>query len=313
MKSSGELSSFFPVGKVWLGAVTITLSLTACSDDALSPMNGGASQMPDPVAAAPRQIVEQADTLLMLSIRLGVQSSVPVGDPEVIETMTCSDRHCMGDLETVLNVGDLLDASLSPVDLSGLDGAAVESSGFHRAMVPAIALPPGALPMEGSQTPSVTFYGVWGHSGLAAVMIGDNEWVGRQGDVENRIHGATAMPFALGSAAAANPGGTGEAVWRGIVEAAAVSTHPYEHRTGTAEVRIPDLSHPHVSVAVAIDGASIGSATWADMELVDGRYGAGMPGHDAVQGLFAGSGHGDTWGVFDTDRYVGAFGAKRGQ
>ena len=47
------------------------------------------------------------------------------------------------------------------------------------------------------------------------------------------------------------------------------------------------------------------------MQPADGGFRAGAAGTDYLEGRFHGPGHEEAWGVFDTDAYVGAFGAKR--
>jgi len=64
-------------------------------------------------------------------------------------------------------------------------------------------------------------------------------------------------------------------------------------------------------VEIDVPGFAIDSPAWADMPLVDGGFASGSSGTDRLEGNFHGPDHSETYGVFDTGAYVGAFGAKR--
>ena len=104
-----------------------------------------------------------------------------------------------------------------------------------------------------------------------------------------------------------NPSGVGGATWNGIAEA--TSTRTFIRRAGTALASIPDLSNPLISID--IDLPDIVSLSWDDMRLDNGRYEAGTAGSNHLVGDFYGPDHRETYGIFDTGAYVGAFGAKR--
>ena len=108
-----------------------------------------------------------------------------------------------------------------------------------------------------------------------------------------------------------NPAGLGTATWTGIAEAA--STRTFQWRPGTASITIADLSHPRVSVDIDVPGYAIDAPAWADIPLASGRFAIGTAGSDYLEGNFHGANHGETYGVFDTGAYIGAFGAKRDQ
>ena len=47
------------------------------------------------------------------------------------------------------------------------------------------------------------------------------------------------------------------------------------------------------------------------MPLVDGRFVFGAAGNDYLEGNFYGVDNSEAYGVFNTDNFTGAFGAKR--
>ena len=125
--------------------------------------------------------------------------------------------------------------------------------------------------------------------------------------IQGTLQGVTST--VAGDSAGTDPTGSGSARWTGIAEAA--SPRSFERRTGTATIGIADLSDPRVTVDVQIAGNSIGSPAWTGMELDAGSYGTGTHGTDYLKGGLYGPRHQETYGVFDTGTYVGAFGAKR--
>jgi len=84
-------------------------------------------------------------------------------------------------------------------------------------------------------------------------------------------------------------------------------------REGTATLTIADLSstEPAVSVAIDIDGSPIDKPGWTDLSLAGGHFQYGTAEADYLEGNFHGAEHSEAYGVFDTDTFTGAFGAKR--
>lgn len=157
-------------------------------------------------------------------------------------------------------------------------------------------------------------YGFWSEYGFAVVEIGNGTMSGEVVPDQAEPVSFTgelswALAYVFGEASGTNPTGIGSATWNGIAEAA--STDTFERRSGTATVTIADLSRPRVGVAIDIAGSPIGSAAWSDMPLTYGGFASGTPGTDGLEGNFHGPDHSETYGTFDTDTYVGAFGAKR--
>jgi len=85
----------------------------------------------------------------------------------------------------------------------------------------------------------------------------------------------------------------------------------FDRHQGTSTITIPDLLVPSVDVEVEVHGDEIGSSAWTSIPLTAGHFAAGSKGQDRVEGNFYGDGHEETYGIFDTDAYVGAFGATR--
>ncbi len=157
---------------------------------------------------------------------------------------------------------------------------------------------------------SFTRYGFWGEHGYAAVEIGAGTLAAEaDGQLWSGRFDA-AYAWAAGEASGTSPAGTGSATWRGIAEAA--RTADFARLTGTAELRIADLSRPLVDVDIDLDDGGAGVALrWIGMTPSDGGFGKGTAGTDRIDGHFHGPAHEEAWGVFDTGAYVGAFGAKR--
>ena len=157
--------------------------------------------------------------------------------------------------------------------------------------------------------PSATVWGFWGEYGVGAITAFSGNLSGRYDGVafSGTMSGATSL--ALGETSGTNPGGIGSATWDGVAEA--VSLRSYGRQQGTARIEIADLANPRASVDVRLSGRSIGSSAWDNMPLSGGEYGAGSVGRDFLEGKFHGPNQEETYGVFDTGTWVGAFGAKR--
>ena len=166
--------------------------------------------------------------------------------------------------------------------------------------------------------PTATAFGAWGEYGFAGVVIGNGSLTGqaRQTVVgvqttvpfEGRI--GYAFAYVMGNTTGTNPSGVGVATWEGIAEAAALRT--FERRLGTATLVIADLSDPRLSVDIDVDGFAINLPGWANLLLTNGGFTSGtVAAGNYLAGNFHGSGHEEAYGVFDTEAYTGAFGAKR--
>ena len=119
-----------------------------------------------------------------------------------------------------------------------------------------------------------------------------------------------ALAFAMGDTSGTSPMGTGVATWEGVAEA--VSLRTFERRLGTGTLVIANLVDPRVSVDIDVDGFAINPPEWANLPLPNGGFTFGTLADDSyVAGNFHGMDHEEAYGVFDTEAYTGAFGAKR--
>ena len=156
---------------------------------------------------------------------------------------------------------------------------------------------------------SVLRYGFWAEYGHAAVEIGTGALSAVDGGRTWRGDFTMAHAVVGGEVSGTNPAGTGGATWRGIAEAVRIAG--FERLPGTAELNIANLSQPRVDVAIDLDDGGSGVALrWTGMTPAAGSF-SGRAGSGRIDGRFHGPGHEEAWGVFDTDAYVGAFGAKR--
>ena len=256
-------------------------------------------------------IVERADTLIIPSLHLNYRLTAQ-GQTEsdrLAVNMRCSGTRCVGSDGTVVTLDDLI----SPSEDTYLQEVSLDSRGGFDTVTAKSGFDVGGN-IEGitfSEIPSATEHGLWGQYGYAAAAILSGPVSGRFEGVAFRGDIGLAVTYVTGDASGTNPAGLGGATWRGIAEAA--STRTFERKKGTAVVTIEDLSRPRVNVDVDVGGHSIGSSAWTDMALTEGRYGSGAHGRDYLSGGFYGPDHVETYGVFDTGAYVGAYGAKREQ
>ena len=299
-----------------------TLALAACggsgsratlTDDELERI------LSDPRVVRLEEVLDRSDTLLVSSEHLNYSLTAEgrtIGE-RIVERMSCTGASCAGDEGTELSVQDLINPSeqiLDPSDEIRPTEVDIGSrSGFDTVTLGArFEASESIEDVTISAAPSVFSFGFWGEHGFGAVDVTD-------GSISGSIEGipfdgsfGVARAYVAGTAAGTNPTGTGSATWSGIAEAA--TTGDFQRHRGIATVTIADLSQPRVGVDIDISGQDIGSPGWADIPLTDGRFASGSVGtSDFLEGNFHGPDHGETYGVFDTGTYVGAFGAKRDQ
>ena len=309
-----------------LAAVAAALTLTACG--------GGGGDSPDPVdlLLAPRvvrlkKIIERSDTFSIAAVHFDY--SVSIGNADAIANRLSNNASCTrascdveaedGGMETTA-VQDLIDLSVN-VDTTEIS---LGSRGGFDTIAIASEFDVSGLILDDTATftpPIATAFGVWGEHGFAGIVIGNGSLTGeaRQTVVgvqttvpfEGRI--SYALAYVMGNTTGRNPSGVGVATWEGIAEAASLRT--FERRQGTATLVIADLSDPRLSVDIDVDGFAINSSDWANLPLTNGSFTFPPSGTVAdgnyLAGNFHGSGHEEAYGVFDTEAYTGAFGAKR--
>ena len=305
--------------------VTMLLLLAGCGGD------GGDNgvEMPEdgtPLASDERgkrlvRIVERANTLLVPGAHVDYAVSIldQTEEDSLLEAVSCEGIICsaegVNDLELDLRAFIDLDIeiSVSEANLQSRDGFdTADVKGNLDLSDIGIQLPVITL----TEIPEVQVYGFWGEHGMAGLGLADGPYAGQVNsdpfDIPFDGHMKVAIPFALGDVPGTNPSGTGSATWTGIAEA--VSPRTFMRREGTATLTIADLSlpQPTVSVAIDIDGSPIGGPRWRDLALDDGGFTVGTPrDDDYLEGNFHGADHSEAYGVFDTDIFTGAFGAKR--
>ena len=296
------------------------------------------------------RIVDRSDTVLIPGFHVRYAIDTEGDEPPTIlgtslpnlqgETLraylstSCTDGRCVvddtlvninteWDPRTVINAGDLVDPS---ADIDPSQVAVGPPGGFDTVRAPGVFDITGSIPdpcgngpcsVSAAVAPAATGYGLWGNYGYAAVEVADGFWSGQVhlsyfgravGDLSFEGELSYVWAYAIGRATGSNPT-RGRASWKGIAEAA--STHTHERRRGTALVTVPDISNPHVRVEIDIEGYAVGSEGWDDIPLADGHFVTGTAGSDYLEGNFHGPDHSETYGVFDTEAYIGAFGAKR--
>ena len=309
-----------------LAAVAAALTLAACG--------GGGGDSPDPVdlLLAPRvvrlkKIIERSNTFSIPAVHFDY--SVSIGNADAIANRLSNNASCTrascdveaedGGMETTV-VQDLIDLSVN-VDTTEIS---LGSRGGFDTIAIASEFDVSGLILDDTATftpPTATAFGAWGEHGFAGVVIGNGSLTGQgrqtgfgvQTTVPFTGHLSYAFAYVMGNTTGTNPSGVGVATWEGIAEAASLRT--FERRQGTATLVIADLSNPRLSVDIDVDGFAINSSDWANLPLTDGSFTFPPSGTVAdgnyLAGNFHGSGHEEAYGVFDTEAYTGAFGAKR--
>ena len=275
-----------------------------------------AEKRADPRVVNAGRILDNADTLLIPAAYFNVIVSADDVEQEtsMVFRGSCTGLNCYLTGTTPDETLELSLEELNFIDSEDDDGdehiirfELGERDGFNTVLVE------GASHLtddwEGVEAGATALsYGIWADYGFAAVVIaGGTISIEDEGEtIQADIRGGLA--FVAGEPAGSNPTGIGSATWRGIAEA--VETRTFQSRYGTAHITIPELAEPSVDVEIDIRGYSIGSAAWHGIPLDDGRYEAGISGRDRLVGDFYGPEHEETYGVFDTGAYVGAFGAR---
>ena len=286
------------------------LTITACG-------GGGGPLRPDGGQAAPagerlQGLLERHDTLLFSAVhsRYALSAEGETVDVASADAVSCEGAGCVAGDGTTIRARDLIDPA-AVVGLDAVDGSLRGSRGGFDTVTLEDSFESVERLSDITVTAAmeVTSYGFWGEHGFAAVTVGAGPLSGRIGATPISGEFGFTSAYAVGDATGTNPAGMGSAAWRGIVEAA--STDTFERHRGSVAVTIADLSRPRVGVAIDVLGHSIGAPGWADMALSGGHFTAGTAGSDYLAGNFHGPDHGEAWGVFDTEGYVGAFGAKR--
>ena len=152
-------------------------------------------------------------------------------------------------------------------------------------------------------------YSFWGTYGFANLLLGSGPLSLVMDGAPHNGRFGIAQAYVLGDASGSNPAGAGSAQWTGIVEASPVET--FERLSGTATLTIDDLVDPEMAIAIHVPRHNINQPGWSRLSVSDGAFESGIPGSDYIGGHLHGPQHGEAWGYFDTDAYIGVFGAQR--
>lgn len=299
-------------------SAVLALVLVACGGGGGSPSsptagsnNGGIPNTPATQRAA--TIAQHADSLLIPS----QQVDVTIRAQGQSETERISERfHCAGVRCTGVQTGLFIDLDgvgnivAVPRNVRLGSRAGFDTTTYSVDSLEAVADLVNEFPgLRIDGLPSAMAWGFWGEYGMGVVSAANGRFSGRFDGIAFSGTMASGSALALGETTGTNPTGIGAATWEGVAEAA--SLRSYTRQQGTASVSIADLSNPRVSVNVQLSGRAIGSSAWNDMPLAGGEYGAGSVGRDFLKGKFHGPNHEETYGVFDTGTWVGAFGARK--
>ena len=292
-------------------AVAIPLMLAACTGGGDSPT--AADRRLDELRSDSRVIrlegiLERADTLMIrnLHLRYSFSSEGVTLTDELVVGFACSGVRCVAEDDgTEVTITDLIDPSSA---IAASDFELGSHAGFDTATLHGVFEVEESIPeVTLTTSPTINSYGFWGEYGLAAIDIVDATVSGLVDGTEISGSMGFAGAYVIGETSGSNPGGTGSATWTGIAEAAAIATS--ERHQGAATITIADLSRPRVDVDIAIPGHDISAPGWEAMALANGRYASETEGA-YLEGHFLGPDHSETFGVFDTGRYVGVFGAQ---
>ena len=311
-----------------LAVVATALTLAACS-------SGGDEETPDPVDLLldPRvirlqRVVERSDNLLVPGLHVGytllIDGQRETTDP-IFQSATCSGAtQCETEATTnthatTVTLQDMLD--FSTFDLGGVGVTLGERGGLDTVDIVTDIDVTGSILSDAINVtpPAARSFGFWGVHGFAGVVIGDGPFSGEAQNQTLNVQTTTpfqgelsfALGYAMGDVTGTNPSGVGSLTWDGIAEV--VSTRTFERSPGTVRVVIQDLTQAplHAGVNIDTDGFRIGPAEWSNMEVTGGRFTHGaVSSQDYLEGNFHGPGHVETYGVFDTGSFTGAFGAK---
>ena len=309
--------------------VLLSLSLAACSggggdgddevempDDEVVP-----EEMPMEIDPRVRQlggIVERTEVLLMPGIHVSYSVSAlgeTISD-SVLQDITCAGAACTVFGETIDLTDSITEDLIDPdVDISITEiELGTRNDGFHTASIsgslPASLIDGLLADITITEIPEVMGYGFWGEHGMAGLSIADGPFSGRAQGLPFSGNMQVVVPFAFGDASGSNPTGVGEASWTGFAEVLALNT--FRRQEGSVTLTIPELLEPTLNVVLRDDsGNPIGKPGWDGLALNEGHFMFGAAGDNYVAGNFHGADHSEAYGVFDTDNFTGAFGAKR--
>ena len=251
------------------------------------------------------RIFTDADTLQISSIYGEYETTAlgQTGSGTYYITYDCSGTTCVSNLGLPVTISDIYDPNNEQITQTVVFG---EREGFDtvRATYNASYLVPGL------ESPDGTVFGVWGEHGYSSVSLLDGESsISLPNAPAITGESSIAASMMIGDSSGTNPTGLGSATWRGPAEVASKST--FVRQAGSATIEIPNLSNPSVNVDVTVGGRSIAPSSWDSVPVSQGLFGTGTHAVDYLRGGFFGPNHEESYGVFDTELYIGSFGAQR--
>ncbi|MYG26968.1 MAG: transferrin-binding protein-like solute binding protein [Boseongicola sp. SB0677_bin_26] len=122
------------------------------------------------------------------------------------------------------------------------------------------------------------------------------------------------MGISVGRATGSNPV-RGSATWSGVMVGVDTNASRFSSVRGDADLVIGGFANPKLTVMFTnIRDVDIGrpreAMMWHDVPMTSGGFATGSDGN-SIQGKFYGPDHGEAGGIFERDRVIGAFGAKR--
>ena len=166
----------------------------------------------------------------------------------------------------------------------------------------------GRIEVDGDPI-SIFAYGGWMENNAFAVMGN----IFTEGDLEDA---GSLESFSIGNATGTNPT-KGSGTWKGSMVGVDVSNSSTRGNNiqGDATITIDDFLNPAVDVLFSNifdlwDETSRNNMSWRNLSLTNGSFGEGS-GENQINGKFYGPNHEEVGGVFERNRIVGSFGAKR--
>ena len=277
-------------------AVVLALALTACGGGGGGGSGGQGRGVVEPDHTIDR-IGLATDTLLVSDLLAFVEGT------EYARGQT----RCRGTACTISILGESDELSLSDI-LSGSEEWPSATETYR-----GISLYQAALTLD-LGTESYTAYGGWlDHNFFIA---GSAE--GNVSSARGIVRVGVPLAMSIGDATGTNPASAvGSATWSGVMVGADVSATASRFNTirGDADLTIADLAAPSLDVAFTgirdtDAGGQRADMIWTGIPLTGGSFDSGFDGN-SIQGKFYGPNHQEVGGIFERDKVIGAFGAKR--
>lgn len=134
--------------------------------------------------------------------------------------------------------------------------------------------------------------------------------------ITDAYFGTVGLPvgISVGHATGSNPV-RGSATWSGVMVGVDTNASRFSSVRGDADLVIGGFANPKLTVIFTniwdVDtDRPLKAMTWHDVPMTGGGFATGSDGN-SIQRKFYGPDHGEAGGIFERDRVIGAFGAKR--